>query len=96
MSDFSVVPHSEKDVITRIEHLEHIVMKMNSKLEKIFDVVVGNETFDQLGLINRLKKLESEADKLRAFKNKLVGAFITGGALWTVIWELIKFWLKNK
>ena len=89
MSDFSVQP-KEKDVNIRLEHLENIVVKMNNKLEKIFDVVVGNETFDQVGLINRLKNLEKEADKLKALKNKLVGAFIVGGAAWTIIWELFK------
>jgi UDP-glucose 6-dehydrogenase len=89
MSDFVVTPN-EKDVNLRLEHLENIVTKMNNKLEKIFDVVVGNETFDQIGLINRLKNLEKEADKLKALKNKLIGAFIVGGAAWTIIWELFK------
>jgi uncharacterized protein Yka (UPF0111/DUF47 family) len=89
MSDFVVTP-KEKDVNVRLEHLETIVVKMNHKLEKIFDVVVGNETYDQIGLINRLKNLEKEADKLKALKNKLVGAFIVGGAAWTIIWELFK------
>jgi hypothetical protein len=89
MSDF-IVQAKEKDVNVRLEHLETIVVKMNNKLEKIFDVVVGNETFDQVGLINRLKNLEKEADKLKALKNKLVGAFIVGGAAWTIIWELFK------
>ena len=89
MSDF-VVQTKEKDVNVRLEHLENIVTKMNNKLEKIFDVVVGNETFDQVGLINRLKNLEKEADKLKALKNKLVGAFIVGGAAWTIILELFR------
>lgn len=89
MSDFAIQP-KEKDVNVRLEHLENIVTKMNNKMDKIFDVVVGNETFDQVGLINRLKNLEKEADKLKALKNKLVGAFIVGGAAWTIILELFK------
>ena len=89
MSDFAVQP-KEKDVNLRLEHLENIVTKMNNKMDKIFDVVVGNETFDQVGLIYRLKYLEKESDKLKALKNKLIGAFIVGGASWTIIWELFK------
>ena len=89
MSDF-VMTANEKDVNLRLEHLETIVTKMNHKLEKIFDVVVGNETFDQVGLINRLKNLENESEKLKALKNKLIGAFIVGGAAWTIILELFK------
>jgi uncharacterized protein Yka (UPF0111/DUF47 family) len=94
MSDF-IVQAKEKDVNVRLEHLETIVVKMNNKLEKIFDVVVGNETFDQVGLINRLKNLEKEADKLKALKNKLVGAFIVGGAAWTIIWEFFKKFIST-
>ena len=94
MSDF-IVQAKEKDVNVRLEHLETIVVKMNNKLEKIFDVVVGNETFDQVGLINRLKNLEKEADKLKALKNKLVGAFIVGGAAWTISWEFFKKFIST-
>lgn len=90
------IPQKEKDVIKSLEHLETIVLKMSGKMEKIYDVVVGNETFDQEGLITRVKKLEKENQKLTALKNKLIGAFIVGGAVWTFAWELFKQWLKNK
>ena len=63
---------------------------MESKIEKIYDALVGNEKFDQLGLISRIKKLEEENEKYKALKNKLIGAFLVGGAAWTIIWEIIK------
>lgn len=88
--------YSDKDVSSRIEHLEAIVMKMDARLEKIYDVVVGNEVFDQEGLILRIKKLENESKKITALKNKLIGAFVAGGAMWTIIWELVKAWVKTK
>jgi len=87
---------SDKDVSSRIEHLEAIVMKMDARLEKIYDVVVGNEVFDQEGLILRIKKLENESKKITALKNKLIGAFVTGGAMWTILWEVLKAWIKTK
>jgi hypothetical protein len=88
------IPHKDKDVLSRIEHLEGIVVKMSGKLEKIYDVVVGNETFDQEGILSRIKKLEIENKRLTAVKNKLIGAFIAGGAIWTVMLELFKSWIK--
>jgi hypothetical protein len=96
MSEAFAIPQKEKDVISRLDHLEAMVMKMSGKMEKIYDVVVGNDTFDQEGLINRIKKLEKENQKLTALKNKLIGAFIAGGAVWTIIWEFLKEWVKNR
>lgn len=88
MSDIVFTP--DKDFLSRINDVENTLVKMDGKIEKIYDVVVGNETFDQVGLIGRLKKLESEHEKLTAFKNKLIGAFIAGGAIWSIVYELLK------
>lgn len=87
---------TEKDLMKRIDHVEGLVIKMAGKLEKIYEVVVGNEKFDQEGLIGRIKKLEADSKKIHALKNKLIGAFIAGGAAWTIVWEMVKFWLKHK
>ena len=75
----------------RLDAVEVTLEKLMSKMSKLYDAVVGNETFDQTGIISRIKKLEIENDKNQALKNKLIGAFIVGGASWTVIWELIKY-----
>ena len=87
---------AEKDLMKRIDHVEGLVIKMTGKLEKIYEVVVGNEKFDQEGLIGRIKKLEADAKNIHALKNKLIGAFIAGGAVWTLIWEVFKTWIKTK
>lgn len=87
--------NENKKLIDRIDQVEGLVIKMNGKLEKIYDVVVGNETFDQEGVLSRIKKLENESSKIHAIKNKLIGAFIAGGAVWTVLWELFKNFIKG-
>ena len=94
--DLSMHNTNEKDVIQRIDHVEGLVVKMSAKMEKIYDVVVGNETFDQEGVLSRIKKLEAESKQLQALKNKLIGAFLAGGAVWTVLLEAIRIWIKNK
>jgi hypothetical protein len=79
----------------RLDDVEETLRNMDSKIEKIYDVVVGNEKFDQQGVIGRLKKLESENENNKALKNKLIGAFVVGGAGWTIILELIKMLLRK-
>jgi hypothetical protein len=95
MGNLALHNSNDKDLLERIDHVENLVVRMGSKLDKIFDVVVGNETFDQEGLLSRIKRLEAESVKLNALKNKLIGAFIAGGATWTILWELAKMALKN-
>lgn len=85
---------SDQDVLSRMNDVENTLVGLGVKIEKIYDVVVGNETFDQVGVIGRLKKLEQEMDKMTAIKNKVVGAFLVGGAVWAVAWEIIRKLLK--
>lgn len=80
----------DKSFLERLNDVENTLVKMESKIEKIYDALVGNEKFDQLGIISRIKKLEEENEKYTAIKNKLIGAFLVGGAVWTVAWEMIK------
>jgi hypothetical protein len=80
----------DKSFLERLNDVESTLGKMESKIEKIYDALCGNEKFDQLGLISRLKKLEEENEKFKALKNKLVGAFLVGGAVWAIIWEIVK------
>lgn len=88
MSDIIFKP--DGDFLTRMDKVEDTLIQINIKLNKIFDVVVGDAKFDQEGIISRVKKLEAENEKNKALKNKLVGAFIVGGAVWTVVFEVIK------
>jgi hypothetical protein len=80
----------DKSFLERLNNVESTLGKMELKIEKIYDALCGNEKFDQLGLISRIKKLEEENEKYKAIKNKLIGAFLVGGAMWTVAWEMIK------
>ena len=80
----------DKSFLERLNNVENTLGKMELKIEKIYDALCGNEKFDQLGLISRIKKLEEENEKYKAIKNKLIGAFLVGGAMWTVAWEMIK------
>lgn len=94
MADVVFTP--DRDFLDRINQVESTLKDVDYKVDKIYDTIVGNEALGQEGVIMRLKKLERENDKLKEFKNKLVGAFLAGGAIWAVLWELLKQMLKAK
>lgn len=87
--------YSNEKFDSRLTAIEDTLEKLVPKLYKLYDAVVGNETFDQTGIIARLKKLESENEKRVALKNKLIGAFVAGGAIWTIFWEVLKLLIKH-
>jgi hypothetical protein len=81
---------NETDLRNRVNHIEKAVLKISPQIDEIYKVIVGNEAFQQEGLISRVKKLERQDEKNNALKNKLIGAFLVGGAGWTIIWEIVK------
>ena len=82
--------NSSENLTLRVNHIEKTIMKISPQIDEIYKVIVGNEAFQQEGLISRVKKLEDANEKTNALKNKLMGAFLVGGAVWTIIWEVIK------
>ena len=81
---------AEQDLRNRVTHMEKVVLKISPQIDEIYKVIVGNEAFQQEGLITRVKRLEDKELENSALKNKLIGAFVAGGAVWTIIWEIIK------
>ena len=81
---------SSENLSIRVNHIEKTIMKISPQIDEIYKVIVGNEAFQQEGLISRVKKLEDQNEKTNALRNKLMGAFVVGGAVWTILWEVIK------
>jgi hypothetical protein len=94
MGDVIFTP--DKSFLDRITIVENTLRDVDYKVDKIYDTIVGNEALGQEGVIMRLKKLEKENDRLKEFKNKLIGAFVAGGAIWAVLWELLKNVIRSK
>ena len=84
------VSSNENDLRNRVNHIEKAVLKISPQIDEIYKVIVGNEAFQQEGLISRVKRLEDQNEKNNALKNKFVGAFLVGGAAWTIVWEILK------
>ena len=79
----------------RLNSVENTLLSMEKKIERIYDVVVGNEEFGQKGIIKRLTELEKDNELAKAFKNKLIGAAALGGGLITIMLEFVKFLIKK-
>lgn len=74
----------------RLDSIEVTLEKVVQNFNKMYLAVVGNETFDQEGILHRLKKVEKEVSHWTKIRLKLIGVFLGGGIAWTVIWELGK------
>jgi len=74
----------------RLNSIESSLQDVVQNFHKLYVAVVGNETFDQEGIVHRLKKMEKEVDGLTKVKLKLVGIFIGSGAVWAVVWEFLR------
>jgi hypothetical protein len=74
----------------RLDSIENTLEKVVQNFNKLYVAVVGNETFDQDGIVQRLKKVETEVNHWHKLRLKLVGVFLGGGVAWTVLWELAK------
>jgi hypothetical protein len=81
---------SDSLVTERLNIVEDTLQELHKKIDKIFDVIIGNENFDQKGIISRVKYLETENEKYKNFKNKLIGASFVGGGAFAIIFELVK------
>lgn len=86
MSDFP-----SPDFMHRLEKVESTLKSTSEKVDKIYEAVVGNEEFDQKGIIHRVKALEEEVEKTKIFKQRLLGAAAFGGSIAAGAIELIKY-----
>ena len=87
---------TQESVDNRLLQVENTLLQMVTKIGEIHDALVGNEKFDQIGLVTRIKELEKDNAKAKALRNKLIGASVVGGVLWTVLWEGFKYIFLSK
>jgi len=93
MADLS--PATDNAYLTRLKDVEDTLKHVDAKVAKIYIAVIGDEKFDQTGIIGRLKVAESKISELTALKNKLIGAFFVGGVIWTIVWEAFKIMVSK-
>jgi hypothetical protein len=100
----------DRDFLASISDLIGTMHKIDAKVSKLHDVVIGNEEYGQEGIIFKLKAIENdlekikvvdtlllrqEVDNLKGYKNKLIGFFVAGGVLAGIAWEMIKSVFKH-
>jgi hypothetical protein len=65
------------------------IQEVNSSLVKLNQTVIGDKTYGQTGLIEKVEEHTAYIEKDKEFKSRLVG----GGLVVSFIWGLIlKFW----
>ena len=66
------------------------IQEVNSSLVKLNQTVIGDKTYGQTGLIEKVEEHTAYIEKDKQFKSKLVG----GGLVLTFVWGLILKLLK--
>lgn len=65
------------------------IQEVNSSLVKLNQTVIGDKTYGQTGLIEKVDEHTAYIEKDKEFKSRLVG----GGLVLSFIWGLVlKFW----
>jgi hypothetical protein len=65
------------------------IQEVNTSLEKLNQTVIGDKTYGQTGLIEKVDEHTAYIEKDKEFKSRLVG----GGLVLSFIWGLVlKFW----
>lgn len=66
------------------------IQEVNQSLVKLNQTVIGDKTYGQTGLIEKVEEHSAYIEKDKQFKSKLVG----GGLVFTFVWGLILKLLK--
>lgn len=74
----------------RLHHLESTLVEIQGTLRNLYGAIVGDEKFDQKGIISRIKKIEAEQEEHKTFRNKVLGGAVFGGVASGIIFELVK------
>ena len=91
----------ERDFLASWSDLVGTMHKIDAKVSKLHEVVIGDKEFGTEGIIQklknieddverRLKNIEQDIDTLKGYKNKLVGISIATGVFLGFIFEIIK------
>jgi hypothetical protein len=67
------------------------IQEVNTSLEKLNQTVIGNKTYGQTGLIEKVEEHTAYIEKDKEFKSKLVGGGIVLSFVWALILKFFKF-----
>jgi hypothetical protein len=66
------------------------IQEVNSSLIKLNQTVIGDKTYGQTGLIEKVEEHTAYIEKDKQFKSKLVGGGLVLAFIWGLILKLIK------
>ena len=87
---------NDQQYFSSLSDLVNTIYKMDAKVTKLYDVVVGDKELGTKGHNKRLDDLELRVDRHESHKNKLMGVFIAAGFTFAYIWELTKNFFTRK
>jgi hypothetical protein len=73
------------------EYEKRQIQEVNLSLVKLNQTVIGDKTYGQTGLIEKVEEHNAYIEKDKQFKSKLVGGGVVITFIWGFILKLLKF-----
>lgn len=89
-NDLALIKDSLIELNERQAGMEQKMNKIGNGLERLQTRIVGDEEFEQEGLIKEVKQIKAYITKDKALKNRMYGGATVIAVLWTFVWEYIK------
>jgi hypothetical protein len=68
---------------------------IDKDLQRLNNAVTGDRAFGQIGIIQRIDEHEKSISEFKTLKNKIIGASVVIGVVWTGVWTaLSKYFFK--
>lgn len=99
----------DRNILASIADIIGTMHKIDAKVSKLHEVVVGDKEFGTEGIIAKIRNIEEDVewlkkydieemynklDGLTQYKNKLIGFAIGGGLVWALILRIFDKLLK--
>lgn len=89
-NDLALIKDSLITLSKRQADMELKMIEIGNSFDKLQKRIIGDEEYEQEGLIKEVKLIKAYISKDKALKNRMYGGATVIAVLWTFIWEYIK------
>jgi len=87
-------PQEESQLLNQdIIWIKNKLNAIDKDLQRLNNAVTGDRAFGQIGIIQRIDDHEKSISEFKTLKNKIIGASVVVGVVWTGVWTALTKYL---
>jgi|1048.fasta_scaffold16169_4 hypothetical protein len=87
-------PQEESQLLNQdIVWIKNKLNTIDKDLQRLNNAVTGDRAFGQIGIIQRIDEHEKSISEFKTLKNKIIGASVVIGVVWTGVWTALSKYL---